>query len=181
MCVPSISYYHSVGSPVPSWCDAMYSDSATPPCTRTLYNYTAYKRTDSRWYSQPFYSSHKGYKLQLSVVANGAGSSKGTHLTFGVHLMKGEYDDELSWPFNGSISIQLVNWSSDSHHEEKTIPHHTAQLEYRVRVVDGIRAAGGQGYSDFISHTKLLDCSNYSIQFINEDKVCFQIVSVDLV
>ena len=181
MCVPSISYYHSVGSPVPSWCDAMYSDSATPPCTRTLYNYTAYKRTDSIWYSQPFYSSHKGYKLVLRVDANGNGSSKGTHLSLAVYLMQGEYDDELSWPFSANIRVQLVNWSSDSHHEEETIPHHTAPLEDRVRVVDGIIASGGVGYDQFISHTELLDCSNGSIQFINEDKVCFQIVSVDLV
>ena len=180
MCVPSISYYHSVGSPVPSWCDAMYSDSATPPCTRTLYNYTAYKKTDSTWYSQPFYSSHKGYKLQLRVDANGDGSGKGNHLSFYVYLMKGGYDDELSWPFSGNIEVQLVNWSSDSHHEEKTIDHHTAPLQYRMRVVDRIRAPGGRGYDLFISHTELLDCSNDSIQFINEDKVCFQILHVDL-
>ena len=38
-----------------------------------------------------------------------------------------------------------------------------------------------KGNPQFISHTKLLDSSNDSIQFINEDKVCFQIVSVDLV
>ena len=181
MCAPSISYYHSVGgSPVPSWCDAMYSDSATSPCTRTLYNYTAYKRTDFTWYSQPFYSSHKGYKLQLSVDANGQGSGKGTHLSLFVHLMKGEYDDELSWPFSANIRVQLMNWSSDSHHEEKTINHHTAPLKARVRVVDRIRASGRLG-CHFISHTKLLDCRKFCIQFINEDKVCFQIVSVDLV
>ena len=158
----------------------MYSDSATPPCTRTLYNYTAYKKTDSAWYSQPFYSSHKGYKLQLRANANGYGSGKGTHLSLFVCLMKGEYDDELSWPFSGSIRVQLMNWSSDSHHEEKTIPHHRAPLECQVRVVDGIRAPGGLGYGQFISHTKVVDCSNDSIQFINEDKVCFQIFSVDL-
>ena len=105
--------------PVPSWCDVMYTNSSTPPCTKTLTRYSEYKKTSSRWYSPPFYSRDKGYKLQLKVDANGDGSGKGTHLSLGVSLLMGEYDDQLHWPFNANITVQLLNWSGDNSHEEK--------------------------------------------------------------
>ena len=94
--------------------------------------------------------------------------------------MKGEHDDELSWPLKAGMTVQLLNWSSDSHHREKTIEHHTAPLEYCERVVEGDTAPGGVG-SNFISHAKLLDCSNDSIKFINNDAVCFRIFSCDVI
>ena len=95
--------------------------------------------------------------------------------------MKGEHDDKLSFPFNANITVQLLNWVSDSHHREKTIHHHTAQLEYRVRVTEGVIASSGMGYGQFISHTQLLDCSDNNIKYINNDKCSFRIVSVDIV
>ena len=60
-----------------------------------------------------------------------------------VHLMKGEHDDKLSFPFNANITVQLLNWVSDSHHREMTIHHHTAPLYCRVRVTEGVTAPGG--------------------------------------
>ena len=95
--------------------------------------------------------------------------------------MKGEHDDKLSFPFNANIIVQLLNWVSDSHHEERTIHHHKAPLEYRVRVTEGVTAPGGMGYGQFISHTQILDCSDKSIKYINNDKCSFRIVSVDIV
>ena len=95
--------------------------------------------------------------------------------------MKGEHDDKLSFPFSANITVQLLNWVSDSHHREMTIHHHTAPLYCRVRVTERVRAPGGMGYGQFISHTQLLDCTDNSIKYINNDKCSFRIVSVDLV
>ena len=116
----------------------MYTNSSTPPCTRTLTRYSEYKKTNSRWYSLPFYSRDiKGYKLKLRVDANGDGSGEGTHLSLCVFMLKGEYDDQLQWPLNANITVQVLNWSGDNSHEEKTIDHHTPPLEYRTRVTEG--------------------------------------------
>ncbi len=41
-----------------------------------------------------------------------------------------------------NITIQLLNWSSDNHHDQKTIHHYRAPLEYCQRVIEGIRAPG---------------------------------------
>ena len=117
-------HYYSTGYLVPSWCDVMYTNSTAPPCTRTLTNYSEYKKKNSKWYSLPFYSSDKGYKLNLCVHANGCELVERTHLSLYVYLLKGEYDDQLQWPFNADITVQLLNWSGDNNHEEKTIPYH---------------------------------------------------------
>ena len=136
---------------MPNWCDEEDINSATPPCTRTLYGYTAYKKTNSAWLSLPFYSKREGHKLQLAVSANGFGSAEGTHISLGVHLLKGEYDDQLQWPFNAKITVQLLmNWSGGNSHKEKTIPHYMAPFEFRNRVKEGNRAHGGVGYDQFI-------------------------------
>ena len=169
---------YSTGPPVPSWCDVMYTNSSTPPCTRTLTRYSEYKKTNSKWHSLPFYSSAKGYKLQLNVYANGCGSGIGSHLSLYAFLLKGEYDDKLKWPFNANISVQLLNWSGDNSHKKKSIPHHTAQFEYRTRVT-GDRAPGGMGYQ-FISHFVLESISS-DTRYINEDSVCFRIVNVEII
>ena len=97
------------------------------------------------WDSTPFYTSERGYKLQLDVNANGSGSGKGTHLSVFVVLMKGEYDEELKWPFNANITIQLLNWSDDSNHIQDTIPHHKAPVEYRTRVIEGVSSTWWYG------------------------------------
>ncbi len=136
--------------------------------------------TNAEWWSQPFYTSVGGYKLLLKVYANGNGSGAGTHLSLYVNLMKGEHDDKLSFPVNTTITVQLLNWVSDSHHTEVTIPHYTAPLDSRVRVTEGDRAPGGLGYGQYISHTELLDCSTLKYN-INNDKCSFRIVCVDIV
>ena len=172
-------FYYCAGPLVPSWCDVMYTNSSTPPCTRTLYGYTAYKKTNSEWWSLPFYSRDKGYKLQLRVNANGVLSGKETHLSLFVSLLKGEYDDQLQWPFNANITVQLLNWSGNNGHKENTIPHHTASLKYRTRVIEGDTAPGGKGNPKFISHS-VLEFVTSDIQFITEDKICFMIIEVDI-
>ena len=165
-------------SPVPSWC--VHTNSATPPCTRTLDNLSVYKRTNCQWFSQPFYTSDKGYKLQLNVAVNGDGSGKRNYLSLFVFLMKGEYDDELSWPLEARVAVQLLNWSSDDYHEKKTIDHETARLKYRKRVRVGDRALGGVGREQFIQHSELLNSSKDHIKFVNNDSICFRIVRCDV-
>ena len=43
-------------------------------------------------YSAPFYMSRHGYKACLRLYMNGDGAGKGTHLSFFITLMRGEYD-----------------------------------------------------------------------------------------
>jgi len=50
----------------------------------------------------------------IRVYLNGDGTGKGTHLSVFFVLMKGEYDSNLSWPFEPSrISFFLINHDND--------------------------------------------------------------------
>ena len=169
----------NTGSPFPSW----YNNNPaniTPPCIVTMYQYSLFKNNNSDWVSTPFYTSERGYKLHLSVYANGWGSGKGTHLSVCVYLMKGEYDEELKWPFNANITIQLLNWSDDSNHIQYTIRHHEAPVEDRTRVIEEVKAPRGWGIFQCVSHS-VLNNDNSDINYINEDKLCFEIISIDII
>ncbi len=78
---------------------------ADPPRTETIHivpsdgivmdNFEQHKRDDDSWFSPPVYTHPQGYKICLRVDANGSG----THVSVGVHFMRGEFDDSLKWPF----------------------------------------------------------------------------------
>ena len=95
----------------------------------------------------------------IRVVASGCVS---THISVLIHLMRGEYDSRLVWPFRGDITIQLVNHSNDQYHWEWTVHFSDAALAAgsadRVTTsfishsdVDSI----GRGYGQFISHSPM--------------------------
>ena len=121
----------------------------------TMTDIKEYKRDNEEWYSPPFYTHPSGYKMCLWVDANGNGHYKGTHLSVLVCLMRGEFDDQLKWPFRGKITIKLVNQEEDEDHVVKTV-YFTSSVpqEYCKRVM----AEGpgrGWGYGQFLPLTEL--------------------------
>ena len=61
----------------------------------------------SSWCSEPFYSHLGGYKMCIRV--NGSKHEDGdSHLEVGICLMKGEFDQDLGFPFEGHATVQLV-------------------------------------------------------------------------
>ena len=60
-------------------------------------------------YSAPFYTSRHGYKLCLRLYMDGDGSGKGTHLSYFISLMRGEYDALLPWPFRQTVTMMLLD------------------------------------------------------------------------
>ena len=60
-------------------------------------------------YSAPFYTSRHGYKLCLRLYMNGDGSGKGSHLSFFLTLMRGEFDSLLQWPYKQTVSLILLD------------------------------------------------------------------------
>ena len=85
-------------------------------------DYSKHKRDEDQWYSSLFYTSAGGYKIRLSLDAIGRGTGKGTHLSCYVNLMPGEYDDILEWPFQGEVTVELLNQLGDKNHYKRVIP-----------------------------------------------------------
>ena len=82
----------------------------------TMTNFEQHKKENSPWYSPPFYTHPHGYKMGLSVYPNGQGDAVGTHASVFVHLLRGEFDEHLKWPFQGNITITMMDQDEDRRH-----------------------------------------------------------------
>ena len=135
-------------------------------------NFEKHRRSGGNWISHPFYTHPQGYKMCLRVSANGQGSGKGTHITVAVYLMKGEFDNQLEWPFRGDITIQLLNQQGgDKDHCMRTIS--------RAEAVRGSEKAGTSekfisawGISQFKSHGEIHQ------KYLKNDSLKFQVATV---
>ena len=59
------------------------------------------------WSSPPFYSHPGGYKMQLHVNTM---TTKHAAIV-SIRIIKGEFDDNLKWPFRGSVMLQVKSVS----------------------------------------------------------------------
>ena len=86
--------------------------SACEVCTFT--DYSKNKGGDTLVFSDLFYSHHHGYKFKLGIRY-----ASGDMKTSLVQL-KGEYDDQLHWPVEVKVRLELLNQAGDCHHVVKT-------------------------------------------------------------
>ena len=153
-----------------------FNKLVTPPVDIVMDEFRKRRWTDDEWYSFPFYSHLGGYKMCLNVCANGEGDGKGTHVSVFVYLMRGEFDDDLKWPFSGEITVQL----------KATNPHEPQHFEVFVLDADDCsdevvckptkdRNRSGRGYSEFISYRDL-----YAGHYLKDNKLVFCISGITL-
>ena len=64
-------------------------------------------------HSTGFYCSVYGYKICIRINLNGVDSGFATHISLFIHFMKGEYDDILEWPFQGRITLAILDQNDD--------------------------------------------------------------------
>ncbi|XP_065914424.1 TNF receptor-associated factor 4-like [Dysidea avara] len=147
------------------------------PVTVKMSKFSENKEREVAWYSDPFFSQSKGYKMCLRVDAAGVGDEKGTHLSVFLYLMKGPYDDELRWPLRGKFEFELLNQISDCYHYSMTI---TCELRagpgtsVTSRVTSSNRAFNGWGLPDFISHA-YLNKVTHTCQYLKDDCIFLQV------
>ena len=144
----------------------------------TLTEFKSKKANDAVWYSPPFYTHTHGYRMCITVYANGNNQVKGTHLSVFARLMEGPFDDYLKWPFQGTITIQLLNQLKDVNHRTRTI-NFTETTDPRVvgRVTSGGRVEKGLGNYTFLPHTELDLKSKDDCQYLKDDQLKFRVSS----
>ncbi len=131
------------------------------------------KKETENFHSPPFYTSASGYKLCICVYANGSGNGKGTHVSVYANLMKGDNDDSLSWPFTGTVTIELLNQLEDKNHH-KEITTFPADKRASQRVVDREKGSGW-GLPQFISHADLTHEPLINRQYLKDDTLIFRV------
>ena len=129
------------------------------------------KESDTTWKSPDFYSHFDGYKLCLIAYVNGSSDGEGTHVSCYVKLMPGEYDDTLEWPFQGEVTVELLNQLEDKNHYKRVIRFNDETPDDCKNTVD----TKGWGQPKFIPHTNLGLNSSTNTQYLMNDTLYFRV------
>ena len=154
--------------------DTRIVPAPVPPFYFTIVNYDHYRKVDYRWSSSPFYSHPGGYKLDCDVYPDGLNDGKGTHLSLYVGILQGEYDDQLKWPFNGVVTIEMFNWWTNKWDYSRSISlDDSVPIHCRERAVDRL-SGGSLGYTEWISLDELAE------KYLKVGIIRFKVTKVDL-
>ena len=148
-----------------------------PPWVFRMEGFLEIKENDFCWYSDPVYSHFGGYKMCLRVDANGETVATGTHVSVFIYLMRGNNDDNLKWPFKGTIEVSLLNQLQDGQHHTMNIWSHDERIPETAcgRITQGEKAACGYGQYKFISHKDLKYQGYRSCQYLKDNTLFFRV------
>ena len=101
--------------------------------------------------------------------------------------MRGEYDNNLKWPFKGEVRVQLLNQRGDKRHFERKLLNLSTCTEgdfdrkIVAQVVGREIAERGRGHPQFIANTKLgyNPAEDYTKYFMKEC-LKFRITMIEL-
>ena len=150
--------------------------TGTLPFEFTMTEFEQHKRASDEWYSPPFYTHTHGYRMCIGVYANGWKEGKKTHLSAYGFLLRSDFDNDLQWPFQGVITVQLLNQLEDSNHCVHNFNFNETTLSSTIsRVTSGERAVKGYGNAKFIPHPLLGLNTIRNCQFLKENQLKFRI------
>jgi len=136
----------------------------------------------ARWISSAFYTQQPGYRICLSIMPTGYvkedinGYVQDTFVTVGAILLKGEYDDDLTWPIQGVLTVQLLNQIADNNHANIKLQFRGNEFCHRVtQPIDMTNC--WIDCEQIIAH-KLLPYNNEKkCQYLKNDCLFFQVCS----
>jgi TNF receptor-associated factor 4 len=153
---------------------SFHSHLKVAPVNLFLAEFTPKRKNNQIWKSGPFYTHPQGYKICLKIYTNGNGDGLGTHVSVFVYLMRGEFDFNLKWPFEGGVFVRLLNQNDTKRYFQDVIRMNKTTLAQGsgAQVTDGSIAKSGFGLHKFISHAKI--APNY----LKNDTLCFEVLSI---
>ena len=141
-----------------------------PPCAFIMRDFANHKRYSDEWLSKPFYTHPQGYKMCLSVYANGLGrGAKGSHVSVFFRLMWGEFDYQLKWPFRRTITVEVSDQSGGRwNHAKKIFFNDDTPADIAGQVLSGEMNRRRWGEPKFIAQASLSrylrdDCLEFKV------------------
>lgn len=122
-----------------------------------------------RLLSSPYYISHPGYRVCIEAFPNGTQAGKGNHLSIFLKLLKGQYDDDLPWPFRLKYSMSVLDQQEQGHNVVKEINPMEENDDTPFQRPLGDRNPG-RGWAQFISHLNL-----WTRYYVRDDVVVVQL------
>lgn len=135
----------------------------------TMNNVSRYEKPEYIWYSQPFHTHRHGYNMCLGVQLNDDRDNRGGYVSVNVHLLKGKFDHEILWPFQGEVTIKLLSQETDRHHSITVKYDESMGTEYAGRRYEDEEKSAGLGKPNFIARRSLLPT------FLTNDTLHFKV------
>lgn len=101
--------------------------------------------------SPGFYSSQLGYRLCFCIYLNGKDSGLGKYISIYAHMMQGEYNDVVEWPFKGTVTLSILDQSESTEprqHISKSFTGVPNTMSFKKPMVPCNFI--GYGYLDFV-------------------------------
>ena len=176
--VDVIFYSTPLLSKTPSWQDTHTATQSV--CDFTLTEFTKRKQFNSEYFGPSFYTHPHGYKMLLVLCSNGRHNAEGTcsHISVYVSILIGKYDSELSWPFEGIVTVELINWREDKNHLSHTIvfdEHKDPKCSSRVTDDENY---GRNGSDDVFPHSSLPYNPVTNTEYLHDDCLLFRVREV---
>ena len=135
------------------------------PVTLTLDKFSERKANNESWFSPPFFTHLGGYKMCLAVHPNGfTDTAKGRFVSIYLHMLNGEHDEKLTWPFQGAVITVLIvnqrnkltNMVLETHGHARKMFYVTGKAWANVcQRVNHDSYGPGRGEPEFISHSNV--------------------------
>ena len=129
-------------------------ESFTMPVIVMMSDFEDKRNNNETWYSPVICTHEKGYNFRLRVDANGWRGT-GDAVAVVVSLVKGDHDDQLQWPFEGIITLQILNHIGNSEHSSLTNFEFSSGGYECQRVTDETLPEYGCWCDQFVRHDLL--------------------------
>ena len=91
----------------------LLNEEVEMPMIIMMRDFEQLRHNKESWYSPVFCTHERGYHFRMRVDANGwHGNNNAVAVV--VSIVKGDYDDQLQWPFEGVITVQILNHVSNT-------------------------------------------------------------------
>lgn len=146
-----------------------------PPVSFSVDRYDALRRGGDSHTSRPFLTHPRGYKMCVKVWPGGVLDGKGSYVSVACHIVRGEHDAELKWPFCGNVHLRLTNQrSNDDGHCDHFIRYtHRTPRHISGRVA--ARRLGSccrDGAASSTRETLETSQGNYLVRYIAHSHLC---------
>ncbi|XP_065890742.1 TNF receptor-associated factor 2-like [Dysidea avara] len=149
---------------------SLSSGDRAAPVTIKMLDYAQKRKDKVDWYSDYFFTDHKGYKICVNIYAAGYLSCD-THLSVYLYNMKGPHDVQLRWPPRGRFEVTLLNQINCGEHYLGT---GLFQFDGQKRVSDGERQLMWYSHQ-FITNEELHEITA-THQYLKDDSIFLQVV-----
>ena len=116
------------------------------------------------FFSSPIYTDSYEYKFGIRVYLNGV-----DNVAIFVHMMEGEHDDLLQWPFTRTITLSILDRSGAKHNDISQIMQATPNVSAFQRPREAI-CRKGYGFVKFAPIEQV-----FGLHYVKKDKLFLKI------